>query len=94
MCRRTRMMKLALLLSPGSKRGFTRSFGRGESSGGGSYHSEGREMARKEHIVKYTNKELEELVKKDGSRSDWEKAAGMTKADKKRLLPPISTKRI
>jgi uncharacterized protein (DUF4415 family) len=38
-------------------------------------------VARKEHNVKYTNKELDELVKKDGSRSDWEKAAGMTKAD-------------
>jgi uncharacterized protein (DUF4415 family) len=37
-------------------------------------------MARKEHIVKYTAEELEELVQKDGSRSDWEKAAGMTKA--------------
>ena len=31
-------------------------------------------MARKAHIVKYTAEELDELVKKDGSRSDWEKA--------------------
>ena len=38
-------------------------------------------MARKAHIVKYTAEELDELVKKDGSRSDWEKAAGMTKAE-------------
>jgi len=75
------MMKLAFLLWPGSKLSFTRLFGRGAASGGGSYHLEGREMARKGHIVKYTNKELDELVKKDGSRSDWEKAAGMTKAD-------------
>jgi len=38
-------------------------------------------MTRKEHIMKYTTEELDELVKKDGSRTDWEKAAGMTKAD-------------
>ena len=31
--------------------------------------------------MKYTTEELDELVKKDGSRTDWEKAAGMTKAD-------------
>ena len=38
-------------------------------------------MARKAHIVKYTNRELDELVKKDGSDSNWKKAAGMTKAE-------------
>ena len=38
-------------------------------------------MARKTHIVKYTNRELDELVKKDGSDSNWEKAASMTKAE-------------
>jgi uncharacterized protein (DUF4415 family) len=75
------MMESALRLWPKSKRGFTRLFGRGELSGGGSYHSGGREMARKTHIVKYTAEELDELVKKDGSRSDWAKAASMTKAD-------------
>ena len=37
-------------------------------------------MARKAHIVKYTKKELEELVEKDGDRSDWKKAASMTDA--------------
>jgi hypothetical protein len=37
-------------------------------------------MARKKHIVKYTTEELDELVKKDSSRSDWKKAAGMTNA--------------
>lgn len=37
-------------------------------------------MARKAHIVRYTEKELNELVKKDGSRSDWKKAASMTDA--------------
>ena len=35
-------------------------------------------MARKKHIMKYTAEELDELVKKDGSRSDWKKAANMT----------------
>lgn len=38
-------------------------------------------MARKAHIVEYTAEELDELVKTEGSRSDWEKAAGMTKAE-------------
>ena len=38
-------------------------------------------MAKKEHIVKYTDEELTGLVKHDGTRSDWEKAAGMTKAE-------------
>ena len=38
-------------------------------------------MARKTHIVKYTNRELDELIKKDGSDSNWEKAAGMTKTE-------------
>ena len=37
-------------------------------------------MARKAHIVRYTEKELKELVKKDGSCSDWKKAASMTDA--------------
>jgi uncharacterized protein (DUF4415 family) len=72
------MMKLALLLWPGSKRGFIRLFGRGVEIGGGSYRLGGREMARKGHIMKYTTEELDELVKKEGSRSDWKKAAGMT----------------
>jgi uncharacterized protein (DUF4415 family) len=74
-------MKPVLLLWPGSKGSFTRLFGRGEPRAGGSYRLEGREMARKEHTVKYTTEELDELVKKGGSRSDWEKAAGMTKAE-------------
>jgi len=38
-------------------------------------------MARKKHIVKYTTEELDELVKKDGSYSDWNKAASMTNAE-------------
>jgi uncharacterized protein (DUF4415 family) len=38
-------------------------------------------MARKVHIVKYTDEQLDEVVKKEGSRSDWEKAACMTDAE-------------
>ncbi len=38
-------------------------------------------MARKKHIARYTTEELDELVKKDGSRSDWKKAASMTNAE-------------
>jgi len=37
-------------------------------------------MARKAHIVRYTEKELEELVEKNGDRSDWKRAASMTDA--------------
>ena len=37
-------------------------------------------MAKKAHIVRYTEKELNELVKKDGSCSDWKKAASITDA--------------
>ena len=38
-------------------------------------------MVRKEHIVKYSAEELNELVKKGGSHSDWKKAASMTQAE-------------
>lgn len=38
-------------------------------------------MAKKEHIVKYTDEELAELVKREGSGSDWDKAASMTQAE-------------
>jgi len=38
-------------------------------------------MARKEHIVKYTDEELTNLVKKEGTLSNWEKAASMTKSE-------------
>ena len=37
-------------------------------------------MTKKNHIVRYTEKELEELVEKDGGRSDWKRAASMTDA--------------
>lgn len=37
-------------------------------------------MAKKAHIVKYSAEELDKLIEKDGSRSDWEKASGMTQA--------------
>ncbi len=38
-------------------------------------------MARKEHIVKYTDKELTKLVKREGTLSDWDKAASTTQAE-------------
>jgi uncharacterized protein (DUF4415 family) len=38
-------------------------------------------MAKKERIVKYTDEELAELVKREGSSSDWDKAARMTDAE-------------
>jgi len=38
-------------------------------------------MARKTHITKYTAEELAELVAKEGSGSDWDKAAAITSAE-------------
>ncbi len=38
-------------------------------------------MAKKEHIVKYTDEELAELVKREGTSSDWDKAARMSQAE-------------
>ncbi len=38
-------------------------------------------MAKKERIVKYTDEELTRLVKKGGTKSDWDKAASMTNAE-------------
>jgi len=47
----------------------------------GLYLSGDHAMARKVHIVKYTDEELTNLVKKEGTLSNWEKAASMTKAE-------------
>jgi uncharacterized protein (DUF4415 family) len=38
-------------------------------------------MAKKKHIVKYTDEELADLVKREGTASDWEKVAALTKAE-------------
>ena len=38
-------------------------------------------MARKGHITKYTDSELAELNKQEGTLSDWGKAASMTGAE-------------
>jgi len=38
-------------------------------------------MGRKKHIVKYTEEELTDLIKREGTGSDWEKAAAMTEAE-------------
>ena len=35
-------------------------------------------MARKRHIVKYTDSEINKMAEQDGTLSDWGKAAGMT----------------
>jgi len=54
---------------------------RGGQNAAGLYLSGDHAMARKEHIVKYTDEELINLVKKEGTLSNWEKAASMTKAE-------------
>lgn len=38
-------------------------------------------MARKKHIVKYTAEELAEVVKREGTGTDWKKAGAMTAAE-------------
>lgn len=38
-------------------------------------------MTRKAHIVKYTDSELTRLNEQEGTRSDWDKAAGMTETE-------------
>lgn len=38
-------------------------------------------MARKAHITKYTDSELAKLTEKEGTLSDWGKAAGMPDAE-------------
>lgn len=38
-------------------------------------------MAKKKPIVKYTAEELAELVEREGSGTDWEKAEAMTEAE-------------
>jgi alpha-ketoglutarate-dependent taurine dioxygenase len=38
-------------------------------------------MARKEHTVKFTDNELSRLNEKEGTLSDWGKAASMTAAE-------------
>ena len=38
-------------------------------------------MAKKKHIVKYTAEELDELVEREGTSSDWDKAARLTQAE-------------
>lgn len=35
-------------------------------------------MAKKEHIVRYTDKELREMRERGEDKSDWKKAASMT----------------
>ena len=42
---------------------------------------EGARWRRKIILPKYTAKELAEIVKREGTSSDWDKAARMTKAE-------------
>jgi uncharacterized protein (DUF4415 family) len=81
MYRQLKIMKLALFLSPLSVRSFTQSYGHGVQIIAVSYLSGGHAMARKEHIVKYTDEELIRLTNQEGSLSKWDKAAGMTSAE-------------
>jgi len=43
-------------------------------------------MARKESIVKYTDKALAELVKHEGAGFDWDRAAHVTRAEIEALV--------
>jgi uncharacterized protein (DUF4415 family) len=47
----------------------------------GSFHSGGRVMARKERIVRHTDKELRAMQARGDSKSDWKAAAAMTDAE-------------
>ena len=38
-------------------------------------------MVRKKHIVRYTTEELADLIRREGTASDWKKAAAMTKSE-------------
>ena len=44
----------------------------------GLFHSGGLEMSRKERIVKYTDKELENMRMHGQDKSDWKSAAAMS----------------
>jgi uncharacterized protein (DUF4415 family) len=56
-------------------------FGRGAAMSGVLFHSGGRVMAKKEHINRYTDNELQAMQARGESKSDWVKAAAMTEAD-------------
>jgi hypothetical protein len=44
----------------------------------GLFHSGGHEMSRKERIVRYTDKELENMQMHGQDKSDWKSAAAMS----------------
>jgi len=47
----------------------------------GSFHCGGHVMARKERIIRQTNKELRAMQGRGDSKSDWKAAANMTDAE-------------
>ncbi|MEI6757936.1 MAG: BrnA antitoxin family protein [Chlorobium sp.] len=60
---------------------FIPSFGHGEKKPAELYHSGGHDMARKERIVKRTDKELRAMQERGESESNWEKASAMTEEE-------------
>jgi uncharacterized protein (DUF4415 family) len=55
--------------------------GCGDAKISASFHSGGRVMPKKEHIVRYSAEELAEKRKRGESRSDWGRAAAMTREE-------------
>jgi uncharacterized protein (DUF4415 family) len=45
------------------------------------FHSGGRVMVKKKHIVRYTDKELQAMQARGEDKSDWIKASAMTQAE-------------
>jgi uncharacterized protein (DUF4415 family) len=45
------------------------------------FHLGGRDMMKKGHIVRYTDKELRDMQARGEDKSDWAKAAAMTEAE-------------
>src|SRR5271156_3648799 len=60
---------------------FIRSCGHGEAKINGLFPLEGRAMAKKERIVRYSARELAAKREREGSGSDWARAAAMTKEE-------------
>src|SRR5271170_4964428 len=58
-----------------------RSCGCGAAKINGSFHSGEQVMAKKERIVRYSARELAAKREREGSGSDWARAAAMTKEE-------------
>jgi uncharacterized protein (DUF4415 family) len=59
----------------------TPSFGHGAAMRGELFHSGGREMANKEHIVRYSAEDLQAKRARGESKTDWARAGAMTEAE-------------